>query len=145
MAEKNSKFVALVAVLIFAAVGLVVMLYLNETISKMSGSGIIANILDLITTPGLLEGLLWLVLCVIVYIGVSKLVQHSEKIGPISLWFLILWIGAVLGLFVGNVIWFLIKGTAVTIDPNTLIQLLFNYLPYSLGPALAAALAFSNK
>ena len=146
MAEKNSKFVAFVAVLLFAAVGLLVMLFINNILTTMSATGLVKDILNAITTPGLLEGLLWLLVCIVVYIGVGKVIgKGGEKISPISLWFLFLWIGAVLGLFVGTLIWALIQGSQVTIDLNTLIGYLFQYLAFSLGPAFAAALGISNK
>lgn len=145
MAEKNSKFVAFVAVLLFAAVGLLIMLFIEKTLQGMSATGLVKNILDAIETPGLLEGLLWLLLCIIVYIGVGKVVSSGEKIGPISIWFLFIWIGAVIGLFIGTILWFLINGGALTLDLNTIIGWLFQYLTLSLGPAFAAALAISNR
>lgn len=145
MAEKNNKFVAFVAVLLFAAIGFIIIGFLNDTISKMTATGLVKDILNAIKTPGLLEGLLWLVVCIIVYIGVRKVVSSGEKIGPISLWFLIIWIGAVIGLVVGYVIWFLIQGNQLTIDLNTIIGWIFVNLTLSLGPAFAAALGISNK
>ena len=145
MAEKNSKMVAFVAVLIFAAIGLIVLFILNDFIKNMNATGVIGDIVNAISTPGLLEGLLWLVVCIVIYIGVGKMVSSGEKIGPISLWFLLLWIGAALGLFVGTALWALLQGGSVTLDLNTVIGWFFVYLPFSLGPAFAAALSISNK
>ena len=145
MAEKNSKFVAFVAVLLFTAIGFVLMFFLRDLINGMNATGIVKDFVDAIKTQGLLEGLLALVLCIVVYFGVGKAVSSGEKIGPLSLWFLFLWIGAVLGIFVGIIIWDLIQGGSVSFNLNTVVDTVYFWLAASLGPAFAAALSLSNK
>ena len=91
----------------------------------------------------MLLGLLFLLVCIITYFGVAK-VYGGETVGPISLLFLILWLAAVIGLFIGQVIWALFQNLTVTFDLDFIINSLFINLPISLGPAFAAALSISN-
>ncbi|MHA1990354.1 MAG: hypothetical protein ACW981_06035 [Candidatus Hodarchaeales archaeon] len=144
---QNNKLIVMIATLLFAAIGLVVSLLLSEVITDQAASqtGIIGDILDFITTPGLLAGLIWLLICIIVFFGVKAVVDEGENVGPISLFFLLIWIGAVIGLVIGDIVWLLFKGNTVTLDFDLLINTFAFNLTLALGPSFAAALGVSNK
>ena len=103
MAEKNSKLIAMIAVMLFTAIGIVIAYFLNQIITDYNATGVMLDIKNVLTDNqnGLLYGLLWLVVCIVAYLGVSK-VYSGEEVGPISLFFLLLWLSAVIGLFIGN-------------------------------------------
>ena len=145
MAKENNTLLALVAVLLFSAIGYVIKEFLDDTISGMNETGIVGEILDIIKTPGLLAGLLWLVLCIIIYYGAGSAFSSGENIGPISLTFLLLWLFTNLGILIGIILWQLIQGGSVNLDLNVLVDSLIFNLTLSLGPAFASALGISNK
>ena len=146
MAEKNSKLVAMIAVMLFTAIGVFIAYFLGKVVADYQATGVLQDIKKLLTdnNSSLLLGLLWLVVCIITYIGVTK-VYSGDKIGPISLFFFLLWLSAVIGLFIGNVLWALFDNQTVTFNLDFIISSLTNGLPISLGPTFAAALGISNS
>lgn len=146
MAEKNNKLIAMIAVMIFTAIGVVIAYYLGKIILDFNATGVLANIKDLLTNnnAGLLLGLLWLVVCIITYIGVDK-VYAGESVGIISLLFFLLWLAAVIGLFFGNVLVSLLSNQTVTFNLDLIVNSITTNLVISLSPALAAALSISNN
>lgn len=146
MAEKNSKIIAMIAVMLFTAVGIVIAYFIGKAITDYNATGVMLDIKNVLTDnqDGLLLGLLWLVVCIITYLGVSK-VYSGEEVGPISLFFLLLWLSAVIGLFIGNVIVALLEDQTVSFDLDLIIKSLTTNLVIPLIPALAAALSISNS
>lgn len=144
MAEKNSKIVAMIAVMLFTAIGVVLAYFLGKLITDFSATGILADIKNILLTNSLLLGLLWLLVCIVTYIGVTK-VYSGEKLGPLSLFFFLLWLSAVIGLFMGNIIYTLLNDQGVSFDLDLIINSITLNLPISLGPAFAAALGISNN
>jgi hypothetical protein len=144
---QNNKLIVMIATLLFAAIGLILSLLISEVITDQAASqtGIIGDILDFITTPGLLSGLIWLFLCIIVFYGVKTVVDEGENVGPISLFFLLIWLGAVIGLVIGDIVWLLFKGNTITLDFDLLVNTFAFNLTLALGPSFAAALGVSNK
>lgn len=148
MSEKNNnKILALVAVMLFAALGLVLSELLRKVVDDASTSsdGLLGDVLSIIGSEGLLEGLLWLFICFVVYFGVGRVFQHGEKITPLSVLFILLWLFTNFGLIIGNVVWMLISGANVVLDLDSIVALLVAKLEISLGPAFAAALGIANK
>ena len=147
MAE-NNKLLVSVGVMIFAAIAMLIILFLQKLVGDTysSSSGTMKQVLEpLITNPNLLLGILWLIACIIVYFGVGYLIKTGEHIGPISLFFLLLWIFTVIGLFIGNVLWTLINGSGVNLTVDIIVSDLLFTLIYALGPSFAGALSISNK
>ena len=146
MAEKNNKLVAMIAVMLFTAIGVLIAYFLAKVVFDFNATGVLQDIKNILTdnNSSLLIGLLWLVICIITYIGVSK-VYSGETVGPLSLFFFLLWLSAVIGLFIGNVLWALFDNQTVTFNLDFMIKSLTNNLVISLGPAFAAALSISNS
>lgn len=146
MAEKNSKIVAMIAVMLFTAIGAVVAYYLGKIILDFQATGVLADVKNLLTNnqAGLLIALLWLVICIITYIGVGK-VYGGESVGILSLLFFLLWLSAVIGLFIGNLLVSLLDNQTVTFNLDLIVNSITNNLVISLIPALAAALSISNS
>ena len=144
----NNKFLVALGVMIFAAIAYIIIYLLQNLIQNTynSSSGLLQQVLEpLYKNTNLLYGLLWLVACIIVYYGVGYLVHSGEHIGPISLFYLLLWIFTVIGLFIGVELWTLINGGTVTLTLDSITQALFGILVLALGPSFAAALSISNK
>ncbi|OLS21318.1 MAG: hypothetical protein HeimC3_36350 [Candidatus Heimdallarchaeota archaeon LC_3] len=145
---KNNKIIVMIATLLFAAVGLIISNLIQDIITDQASSqneGIIKEFFDLITTPGLLSGLIWLLLCIIVFYGVRMVVDEGENVGPISLFFLLIWLGAVIGLVIGEIVWILFKGSSIILDLDLLIDTFAFNLTLALGPSFAAALGVTTK
>src|SRR3989304_1080945 len=104
---QNSKLVVMLALIVFAAIGFVISSIIRVEIGKaaVTSTGTTKDIFNVLTTPGFLEGILWLLVCIVCYIGVQKVIEAGETVGPLSLFFLLIWIGALVGLFVGFVIY----------------------------------------
>jgi hypothetical protein len=146
MANTN-KLIVMVAVMIFAVIGIVVTQLLNQFLIQAAGNstGLVHDILVIITKQGLLEGILWLLISIICYIGVGKVIETGERVQPISIFFLIIWLGAVVGILIGIILYQLIQGQAANLTLDTLINSLLLYLAYALGPSFATALGISNR
>ena len=145
MAKENNTLLALVAVLLFSAIGIIVKELVEDFLTGMNNSGIVGDILTFIKQPGLFEGLLWLVVCIVIYFGTGMAFAKGQPVGPISILFLLLWLFTNLGLIFGGILWVLIGGTQVSLNLDLLIALMVAALPVSLGPSFAAALGISNK
>lgn len=145
MAIKNSKVIGFIAVLSFSAIGLIIMLILQQIIGKMTGTGLIGGIINFIHTNGLVSSLIWLIVCIIVYFGVARVVENGEKINPFSLFFLILLLGSIIGLFIGNIVTNLVEGFQVILSLDYIFSAIFSYSIFSLGISFSAALAITNK
>ena len=144
---QNNKLVVMLALMVFAAIGYLISEVIKKilTDTKNASTGTIRDVLNVITTQGLLEGIVWLIVAIICYIGVKKVIESGEPVGPISLFFVLIWIGTVAGLFIGTVIYDLITTPSVTITVDSIIAWLFKGLPFALGPSFAAALGISTK
>ena len=142
---QNNKIIVMIATLLFAAIGLIVSLFLSEILVEQAASqtGSIKDLLDILTEPNTLSGLVWLIICVICFYGVKQVIDEGENVGPISVYFLLIWIGAIIGILIGNIVWLLIKGQQITLDLDTLIA--STSLIFSLAPSFAAALGVSTK
>lgn len=141
----NSKIVAMIGVVIFTTLGIVIAHLLENALLNFKTTGFLLSIKDFLQTPGLIDGLFWLVVCILVYIGIGRVYSKHIKKGPISLLFSLLLISAVFGLFIGNIIWTLISSNSVTITLDLMINSLFLNFENSLGPAFAGTLGISNN
>lgn len=144
MANSN-KFLAMSGMIIFTAFGILIAHVLENMITGINSNGIPKEFKNFILTPGLIDGLFWLVVCILVYLGIQRIYSKKTNVRPISLFFLLLWLSAVFGLFLGNLIWILFSNKSVTIDLNLIINSLFLNLENSLGPAFAGTLGMANN
>ena len=142
---KNSKFIAMIGVMTFTILGIIIANFLKNFIVNFNSTGLLASIEDFLLTPGLIDGLFWLLVCILVYIGIGKISSKNSKVGPISILFLLLWISAVIGLFIGNIIWELFSNKSVLINLDFIVKSLFLNLEKSLGTAFAVTLGISNN
>ena len=110
----------------------------------MSSTGIISDIVDFLSEPGLFDGILWIIISFIVYFGIGFAFPDGDKVGPFSPLLYLLWIFVNLGLVIGLILWTLIGGS-VTIDLDLIVASLYTNLVVSLGPTFAAALGIVNK
>ena len=145
MEKENNTLLALIAVLLFSAVGFVLKSFLNKSLTNMTQTGILGDILNFIKSPGLFDGLLWLIVCIVIYFGTGYAFAHSQKTGPISLTFFLLWLFTIIGLIVGGIFWSLIEGNNVSLNLDLFIGLMAASMSFSICPALASALGISNK
>ena len=145
--NRNNTILGLIAVLLFAAIGFVISTFIGDILTDQAAgaSGILKDILDALTQPGLLQGILWMVISVIVYFGVGMAFPDGAKVGVFSPLLYILWLFVNLGLVIGFIIWFLIQGGSVTLDLDQIVNSIYGNLVTSLGPTFAAALGIVNK
>lgn len=145
MAKENNTLLALVAVLLFSAIGIIIKQFIEGTLTGMNETGIVGDILKFIKTPGLFAGLLWLLVCVVCYFGTAAAFSEGTQVGPISVLFLLLWLFTNLGLIVGWIGWLIIDGQSISLDLDFFVNNMTLNLSFSLAPSFAAALGISNK
>lgn len=141
----NNKLIVAIAALIFAAIGVIVASLLTDVLLDQAASqtGVIKDFLDILTEPTLLNGIIWLIVCILLFYGVKQVVDEREDVGPISIFFLLIWLGVVIGLLIGNIAWSLIQGNTLTLDLDTIIAAMSLFT--ALGPSFAAALGIATK
>ncbi|MHA2365045.1 MAG: hypothetical protein ACXAC7_13895 [Candidatus Hodarchaeales archaeon] len=145
--SSNNKFLGLIAVMFFAAVGFILSKFLTDVMVDLqsSATGLVLDIVDFLSTPGMWAGIVWLVICIVVYFGVGFAFPDGESIGPFSPLLFLLWIFTNVGLIIGYILWFLIDGQTITIDLDFLVDAIFLNLVFSLAPTFAASLGIVNK
>ena len=144
--NRNNTFLGLIAVLLFSSVGVVLSEFIVDIFMdlQMNSMGLIKDIVDFLSEPGLRDGILWIIISFIVYFGIGLAFPDGAKVGPFSPLLYMLWIFVNLGLVIGLILWNLIGG-GVTINLDLLVTALYNKLVISLGPTFAAALGIVNK
>lgn len=145
--NRNNTFLGLIAVLLFSSVGVVLSGFIVDIFMdlQMNSMGLIKDIVDFLSEPGLRDGILWIIISFIVYFGIGLAFPDGAKVGPFSSLLYMLWISVNLGLVIGLILWILIGGGGITTNLDLIVTALYNKLVFSLGPTFAAALGIVNK
>jgi hypothetical protein len=141
----SEKMAVYVGTFIFVIVGYIVSLIVSDILTDVFSSGVG---LDFLTTPRLtwmIFAIGWLLVCILVNYGSTRWLEEGEKVGILSLFFLILWFIATLAIVIGFIIKILLEGDAATISLDGLLDELFVALFWALAPTIAALLGVSNK
>lgn len=92
---------------------------------------------------GLINGLVWFVVCFIVYFGSTKL--DEKKFSLVSPSFLITWFFVAMGIVLGFILDIIIQGDSLTIDGDLIKNAVFLNLAIALGPTAAASMGLNDK
>ncbi len=98
--------------------------------------------LDPAQIDGLINGLVWFVVCFVVYFGSSKL--DEKKFGLISPTFFITWFFVAMGIVFGYMLDVIIQGDSLTIDGEFIKEAVFTNLAIALGPTAAASMGLND-
>ncbi|MFW9777808.1 MAG: hypothetical protein ACFFE8_03060 [Candidatus Heimdallarchaeota archaeon] len=130
---------------IFVIVGYIVYQILNRELTNLLATATIPPPFTLNSVLSLVYAITWWILCVVVYFGSTRWLEEGEKVGLISLFFLILWIIAGVGMLIGGIVDLIIRGSTVSFDLDILVFSFIYGLGQALAPAIAAVLGVSNK
>lgn len=145
----SEKMAVYVGTFVFVIVGYIAALFVSRILSDV--------LLDLqidFLTSGRIDRLVfaigWFVIVFLTYWGSTRWLEEGEKIGILSLFFVILWLVSSLAVIVGYIVWSLIQGNSevITLDPaisGNLVDQYFEGLFWALSPTVAALLGVSNK
>lgn len=138
----NSRFVICIGSFFVTAIAYLIALIMDD---KLSSWDALSEILSPIRLSGLLFGITFFILALILYILSGNFVQYEEHIG-LGLFFIILWIICSFGLVFGDLIWILVdSGSSITITLDIILDAFFILLALGLIPTLAVSLSVSNK
>ena len=140
----SGKLSVYVGTFIFVIVGYLVMQIVSDFLSDIFGN---LNI-DFLTP--LRIGLIviaigWFLVCFLTYWGSTRWLDEGEKSGLLSLFFVIVWLFASLGILIAIKLFFMIQGGTLVLDLDDLINTFFVAMPLALAPSVAAILGVSNK
>ena len=131
----NEKLAIYLGTFIFVIVGYLVSYILSGILDDM----------NIVLLPSIALAIGWFVICWLTYIGSTRWLETGEKVGILSLLFFILWLISTLATVVAFIAITLLEGNAALIDLDLLIDQFIFWMPYALGPAIAALLGVSNK
>ncbi|MFX1513305.1 MAG: hypothetical protein ACFFCQ_12025 [Promethearchaeota archaeon] len=142
MKGKDIMLVCLGAFL-FSAIGYLLQLYILKEVDVTSTTGL----LEYPRIEHLIIGLLWLMVSLIASFGAALWLEHSEaeRVGMISVLFLLLWIVADFGIITGSIVYKLLEEQSVELTLDLILDDFFVGLLYALAPAIASCLGISNK
>ena len=92
---------------------------------------------------GLINGLVWFVVCFVVYFGATRLDENKFRL--ISPNFFITWFFVAMGLVFGVILDIIIQGDSITIDGDLVKNAVFLNLALALGPTAAASMGLNDK
>ncbi|MHA1946234.1 MAG: hypothetical protein ACXAC6_03740 [Candidatus Hodarchaeales archaeon] len=87
----------------------------------------------------------WFLVCFLTYWGSTRWLDEGERSGLLSLFFVIVWLFASLGILIAIKLFFMIQGGTLVLDLDDLINTFFVAMPLALAPTIAAILGVSNK
>ncbi|MFW9855171.1 MAG: hypothetical protein ACFFFG_08915 [Candidatus Thorarchaeota archaeon] len=130
---------------VFVIIGYVIYQILNRELTTLLATATIPPPFTLFSVLSLVYAITWWILCLVVYFGSTRWLEEGEKVGLVSLFFLILWIIAGIGILIGSIVDLIIRGDTVSFDLDVLIFAFIHGLGEALAPAIAALLGVSNK
>ncbi|MHA1941876.1 MAG: hypothetical protein ACXACP_08420 [Candidatus Hodarchaeales archaeon] len=140
----SEKMAVYVGTLLFIIIGYLVMLISQDALlDVINDIGI--DFLTSLRVSALVSAIGWFILSFLVYWGSTKWLETGEKVGIISLFFIVLWLIAGFGVLLSSIIYDLLNDIPVTLDLDPLLDAFFIGLTIALIPTLAAALGVSNK
>lgn len=138
----NSRLVIIIGSFFVTAIGYLIALITHDMLSNWDA---LEDLLSATRLSGLLFGLLFFVLALVLYILSSNFVQYEENIG-LGLFFIILWIICSFGLVVGGLLWTMISSSSsIVISLDDILDSFFVLLALALIPTLSVSLSLSNK
>ena len=139
--KSGEKVLVCLGAFLFSAIGYLLILFISENIDVTSTEGILqgARIINLV------EALLWAVVCLVAAFGATLWVDPDERVGMISILFILLWIVCDFGILLGIILDMLIDGQSVSISADFILDNFFANLQIALSPALASCLGISIK
>lgn len=120
---------------IFVIVGYIVSYFLVDLLSDM----------DINLLPSIIAAIGWFLICWLTNFGSTRWLESGEKVGILSIFFFILWLIATVATVIAFIVITLLEGNAAIIDIDLLVDQFFFWMPYAIGPAIAALLGVSNK
>lgn len=99
--------------------------------------------LDPVQIDGLIIGLVWFVVCFVVYFGSTKL--DEKRFALVSPNFFITWFFVAMGIVFGYILDVIIQGDTLTIDGDFIKEAVFTNLAIALGPTAAASMGLNDK
>ncbi|OLS25763.1 MAG: hypothetical protein HeimC2_16980 [Candidatus Heimdallarchaeota archaeon LC_2] len=124
--------------LITTAIGYALGQLLNREIDINELAG-----LNQLQITGLINGLVWFVVCFVVYFGSTKL--DEKKFALISPSFIITWFFVAMGIVLGVILDTIIQGDELTINGDLIKNAVFLNLTIALGPTAAASMGLNDK
>ena len=142
--KSSGKLGVYVGTFVFVIIGYLVMQLVSDILSD-----IFTDLAIDFLTPSrivlIVAAIGWFLVCFLTYWGSTFWLEEGGKAGIISLFFLIVWLFASLGILIAIYIWFMIQGSTVTLDLDNIINTFFVAMPLALAPSIAAILGVSNK
>ena len=144
MAE-NNKMAYYVGAFVFTIIGYFVSLFVQDILADILPTEPILEIFTPTRISYMFYALVWFVFLFVVYWGSTLFIDSGEKTSFVSLTFLITLIIATFAMVIAFIIFYLINDSSVTISLDYILNSYFYVLRESIGPALAATFAYSNK
>ncbi|MFX0174351.1 MAG: hypothetical protein ACFE9L_20940 [Candidatus Hodarchaeota archaeon] len=141
----SEKMAVYVGTFVFVIVGYIVSLIVSDFLTNVFSSGVEIDFLTTDRLSWLIFAIGWLIVCFLVNYGSTRWLEEGEKVGILSLFFLILWFISTLAIVIGYIIKTLLEGGATLITLDSLLDELFVALFWALAPTIAALLGVSNK
>lgn len=140
----SEKMAVYIGTLLFIIIGYLVMLLSRDAlVDVFNDLGI--DFLDQNRVSDLVIAIGWFILSFLVYWGSTRWLESGERVGVLSLFFIVLWLIAGFGLLLAGIIYNLLNDIQVVLDLDPLLNSYFGELATALIPTLAAALGVSNK
>ena len=140
----SEKMAVYVSTFVFVILGYLLSLILSDILSDVfTELGI-----DLLTparTALLVFAIAWFVITFLSGWGSTRWIEEGDKVGLLSLMFLILWIIASFAIVIAWLIKPLVEGGSVIIDLDLWLDQFFFALPLALAPTIAVLLSITNK
>ncbi|MFX0052606.1 MAG: hypothetical protein ACFFAJ_04395 [Candidatus Hodarchaeota archaeon] len=140
----SEKMAVYVGTFVFVIIGYILMQFVYDVLwDVFTELGI--DFLTPIRVGSLVYGLGWFVLGFLVYWGATRWLESGEKIGMLSLFFIVIWLISTFGILIGHLLYLMIEGTNIVLQIDSLLDTYFSVLNLALIPSLAATLGVSNK
>ncbi|MHA2251582.1 MAG: hypothetical protein ACXAD7_14555 [Candidatus Kariarchaeaceae archaeon] len=132
------KLIAYFVSLLAAAVGLFLALVVEDEIGVDKVGG-----LTPLQINGLIAGLIWFLVCLIVFLIVKKL--DESRFGLLSLNFLLTWVFVNAGIILGFLIYILVDTGELDVEFDAIKDIFFVNLAISLGPTASVPLGLQER
>jgi hypothetical protein len=140
----SEKMSVYIGTLVFIIIGYLVMLISQDALLDIFNE-IGIDFLTPLRVSTLVSAIGWFILSFLVYWGSTRWIETGERMGILSLFFIVLWLIAGFGLLLSGIIYNLLNDIPVLLDLDPLLDSYFVNLAIALIPTLAAALGVSNK
>lgn len=145
----SEKMAVYVGTFVFVIVGYIVALIISDILVE----NLLKLEIDFLTEDRinrLVFAIGWFIIVFLTYWGSTRWLEEGEKVGILSLFFVILWLVCSLAVIIGYIVWSLMQGNSevITLDPaipGNLVDKYFEGLFWALSPTVAALLGVSNK